>query len=191
MVPKWLNYLGDIVSFDGKNTQNVKSRISKGIGIISDIMNILEKVTLGEYYFSTALILRESKFINGILTNAEVWYGLTPVEIKELEDLDCLLLRKILNTKCSAPYESLFFELGCLNIETIIKARRINFLHYLSTRKKSEMHYKFFIAQWKYPTTNDWTEQVKNDLEDFGVQVDLNYIQSKSKSAFKQIVCFV
>ena len=37
-------YLGDIVSSDGKNTKNVRNRISKGIGIISDIMNILEKV---------------------------------------------------------------------------------------------------------------------------------------------------
>ena len=44
-------YLGDIVSADGKNTRNVRKRISKGIGIISDIMNILEKVTFGEYYF--------------------------------------------------------------------------------------------------------------------------------------------
>ena len=103
------------------------------------MMNILETVTFGEYYFSTALILRESLFLNGILTNAEVWYGLTKAEVKELEDLDSILLRKILNTQFSVPAESLNLELGLLNIETVIKARRINFLHYLATRKKTEM----------------------------------------------------
>ena len=77
-----------------KNSKNIKKRISKGLGIISDITNILEKVTLGEYYFSTAILLRESMFVNGILTNAEIWYGLTKAEVGELEDLDEQLLRK-------------------------------------------------------------------------------------------------
>ena len=35
-------YLGDIVSHDGSNKLNVRSRIGKGLGKISDIMNILE-----------------------------------------------------------------------------------------------------------------------------------------------------
>ena len=179
-------YRGDIVSSDGKNTKNVRNRISKGIGIISDIMNILEKVTFGEYYFSTALLLRESKFLNGILTNAEVWYGLSKTEIDELEELDCMLLRKILKTKCSVPLESLYLELGCLNIGTILKARRINYLHYLMSTKETEMLHKFFQAQWKYPTKNDWTEQTKADLEDFGITVDL--VKSKSKYSFSQLV---
>ena len=110
-------YLGDIVTADGKNTMNIKKRISKGIGIISDIMNILERVTFGEYYFKIAMVLRESKFINGILTNTEIWYGLTEAETNEIEDLDTLLLRKILNTKFSVLKESLYLELGCLKIK--------------------------------------------------------------------------
>ena len=68
-------YLGDIISEDGKNSKNVKHRISKGIGIISQILNILENVTLGEHFFSTAILLRESLFLNSILTNSEIWYG--------------------------------------------------------------------------------------------------------------------
>ena len=122
------SYLGDIISGDGKNSKTIAKRISKGLGIISEIMNILEKVTLGEFYFPTALLLRESMFLNGILTNAEIWYGLSNAEIKELEDLDVSLLRKILKTKFSIPAEVLYLELGCLNITTILKARRLNFL---------------------------------------------------------------
>ena len=43
---------------------------------------MLESVTLGEHYFSTAMLLRESMFLNGILTNTEIWYGLSSSETR-------------------------------------------------------------------------------------------------------------
>ena len=132
-------YLGDIISEDGKNTKNIRNRISKGVGIISQIMNMLETVTLGEHYFTTAVFLRESKFLNGILTNSEIWYGLTNDEINEIESLDRTLLRQIMNTPISTPAESLYLDLGISDIETTIKARRINYLYYLCKSEENEM----------------------------------------------------
>ena len=77
--------------------------MSKGFGIISKIKNMLDKVTLGHHYFKVALLLRESIFLNGILTNTEVWYGLKESEITELEALDYMLLRDVLQTPSSTP----------------------------------------------------------------------------------------
>ena len=37
------SYLGDIISSDGKNSSNIKSRVSKGVGTINQIMTMLEK----------------------------------------------------------------------------------------------------------------------------------------------------
>ena len=108
--------------------------------------------------------------------------------MKQLEDLDLNLLRKILNTPFSVPPEAVYLELGCLNISTIIKARRINYLHYLVTQDENSMLYKFFSAQWKYPSKSDWTEQVRLDLADFGLPADLEYIKEKSKSKFAKLV---
>ena len=80
-------YLGDIISSDGRNTKNITSRIHKGHGKITEIMTILETTPLGPHYFKTALLLRESLFLNSILTNADIWVGLTNEEIKQFEDL--------------------------------------------------------------------------------------------------------
>ena len=182
-------YLGDIISEDGRNGKNIKNRIAKGVGIITDIMTSLETVTLGHHYFSSAILLRESKFLNGILTNCDIWYGLTKDDIKEFEILDRTLIRKIMNTLVSTPSESLYLELGIVDIETTIKARRINYLHYLLTRKETEMLAKFFHTQWKYPTNKqDWTELVKEDLADFEIPQDLDFIRSKSNFSFKNLV---
>ena len=50
------------------------------------------------------------------------------------------------------------------------------------------MLHKFFIAQWKYPSSGDWTDQVRIDLSDFGLDLDLESLKSKSKFSFKQLV---
>ena len=48
---------------------------------------------------------------------------------------------------------------------------------------------KFFLIQWKYPTNKqEWTEQVKTDLLDFQIPVDIEFIQTKSKNSFKNLV---
>ena len=181
-------YLGDIISHDGKNEKNLRNRVAKGTGIMNDICNMLEKISLGKDYFKIALLLRESQFLNGILTNAEVWYALSKADIEQLEELDRQLLRKIMHTKVSVPSESLYLELGCLNIGTIIKARRINYLQYLLKQNGKKMLNQFFSAQWKYPGVGDWTEQVKEDLVDFGIDLDLEQIRLKSFYSFKKIV---
>ena len=181
-------YLGDILSTDGRNTKNIKSRISKGIGIISQLTNILEIVRFGNHYFEVALMLRDSMLVNGTITNAEIWYNMTESETKEFDNLDKMFLRKILEVPCTTPCESYYLELGILPIHVIIKARRINYLHSILSRDKTSMLYSFFITQWNNPTKGDWTEQVKEDLEDFSLPWTFEKIQTKSKEAFKRIV---
>ena len=149
------SYLGDIISNTDKNLENVKSRLAKGMGIISQIMSILDRITVGKHYFETALLLRESMFINSILVNAEIWYGMSNTDIQNLCKLDQSLLRKILNAQISTPIESLYLELGCTDIETILKGRRLVYLHYLTQRNSETMLKRFFLTQWKYPTCGD------------------------------------
>ena len=181
-------YLGDIVSADGKNTSNIKARVSKGLGIVSEIMHILKTISFGHRYFDIAKILREARFVNGILTNAEVWYALKKSEICELEKLDILLLRRILAAPTSSCIESLYLELGLIPIGTIIRARRLNYLHYLMSQPKQSMLYKVFKTQWDYPVKGDWVLEVREDMLEFGLSMSLEEIQKISKSKFKQLV---
>ena len=181
-------YLGDIISTDGRNTRNVQSRIAKGIGKTTQIMNLLSSICLGEYYIESALLLRESMFLNGILTNAEIWYSFNKEEIKEFEDLDLTLLRKIMHVPFSTPSEAFFLELGIFPIGVIVKARRANYLHYILKREENEMLYTFFITQWYNETNGDWTQQIKTDLADLEIPCDFEFIKSKSTLAFNSLV---
>ena len=126
--------------------------------------------------------------MNGILTNAEVWYGLSAKQVGQLESVDKLLLRKLLNTPVSTPSEGMQLELGILSINTVIKARRINFLHYLLNTSENEMLSKVFRSQLDQPVQFDWSEQVKADIIDFKIGLSLADIKQTSKNAFKKLV---
>ena len=48
---------------------------------------------------------------------------------------------------------------------------------------------KFFLAQWKNPSQkNEWSEEVKSNMKDFGIPEDFAYIKSFSENAFKNLV---
>ena len=181
-------YLGDIIRSDGKNISNVKSRVQKGIGIAAEIISLLKSISFGKRHFEIAVILREARLINCILTNAEVWYSLGNTEIANHEKVDTMFLRKVLSVPPSVSKESLYLELGLIPISVIIKSRRVMYLHYLANLQKDEMLYKVFIAQWQYPGKDDWTEIVRADLLDLGLTLKLDYLRGISKNSFKRSV---
>ena len=149
------------------------------MGIISQILTILETVSFGNYYFQIAMTLRESMFLNGILTNSEIWYHLKKTEIEELEEVDRCLLRKIFGTPISCPKEALYLESGIFSIAMSVKMRRVNYLHYLLKENENSMLSKFFYAQWNLEIKDDWTVQVREDLVDFGIPKDFESIKSR------------
>ena len=74
-------YIGDVISHDGKNTKNIQKRISAGMATITSIMIILNETSLGMFYFTIAMILRETILISSMLLNVEVWTNITKTEI--------------------------------------------------------------------------------------------------------------
>ena len=181
-------YLGDVLSSDGSNTLNIKDKVSKGMGQVNTVMNLLCTVSFGTSYFEIAVALREAYLINGMLTSAEVLYAIKKKEIEELEEIDKILMRKILDAPVSSCVESLYLELGVIPIHILLKARRINYFHYLVNLDPEEMLYKFFETQYNHPIKDDWTLQVIQDLDDFGIPGSFKYMKSKSTNAFKRQV---
>ena len=45
-------------------------------------------------------------FVNGILTNADIWYGLQEKDLQELEAIDREMIRKVFKCPFSTPVEA-------------------------------------------------------------------------------------
>ena len=149
------DYLGDVITADGKNKKNIRKRISRGVGIISELMNILKLVSFGQNYIEIALMLRNSIFLSSVLNNVEVIYDISKCEMKEFDDLDIKLLRKLLNSPITTPKEAYYLELGVLPPSVHVKINRIKYLHYLLSKSKTEMLAMFFWTQWRSPCKGD------------------------------------
>ena len=91
-------YLGDVIQSNGSNRKNIEERVSRGIGIVSQIVSLLETISLCYHFFPIALLLRESMLINSMLNSAEVWYDIKTKEVRELEAVDKILLLDLTKT---------------------------------------------------------------------------------------------
>ena len=93
-------YLGDTVSYDGKNENNMKVKAASGI------MNIIREICLGKFYFPTAFLLRQTIFLSTILLNSETWVNLTVSNVEELEKIDRILLKRIFEAPATTSTKS-------------------------------------------------------------------------------------
>ena len=114
-------YLEDLLSSNGKHAKNISHRKGKGLGVINDIIQILQSTYFGKYYFEVALVLRESLLPSSLLLNSEAWVNLTGQDVRKLEQTDEILLSRILG--CDANTSNIFkyLELGVAPLRFEIK----------------------------------------------------------------------
>ena len=180
-------YLGDILHTSGKIKFTINDRVAKGHGIISEIMSIIEEIPFGHRRVQVGLILRNAKFLNGILFNSECWHGITMADIVRFERLDNILLRGILGAHSKIPVESLHQESGTINIRYTLASRRILYLYDILQRDPKEIVPKYYFAQKVSSIQGDFCKLVESDLKLVGINLTESEISSMTKSTFKKL----
>jgi hypothetical protein len=181
-------YLGDEISADGKHGKNVKARSNKGLGIITQITQILDSVLFGKHYFEVAMVLRASLLLSSLLLNSEAWVNLTDRDIRELEKTDEILLSKILECEANTSNTFKYLELGIVPIRFEIMKRKIIFLQYILKQDKESMMFKVFKATCENPIKNDFVEKCKKYLQQLNIKMSFEEIGQMSNMKFKNIV---
>ena len=103
-------YLGDIIDESSTIKPNIEKRKSRGYGIISNILTIVNEIPLGKWKVEAGLRLRQAMLINGILFNTEAWHSVNVKDVIELEKVDETLLRGLLQAHPKIPLEALYLE---------------------------------------------------------------------------------
>ena len=113
---------------------------------------------------------------------------MTNANIEDLEKLDNILLRKIMEVGQSVPTAFLHLELGTLPLRFILKTRRILYLQYILKESEQSLMYKFLNAQMEDPKDGDWWLTVKDNMEELKMNVSLHEIKTMLKEKFKKQV---
>ena len=167
---------------------NIKSRVSKGKSIISEIFNILDNICFGPHYFEIAMLLRRSMLLSSITYNSGVWYNVSSKEIKELSTIDQIFFSRLCKTPQTASFTSYFLEFGEYEVEIHIKMKRIMYFFNLVNRCKSNSVYIFFMTQFSQRNSKDWVTQALRDFEDVGIDSSFEFLESISLASFRKLV---
>ena len=181
-------YLGDIIDSTGKNHKNIENRVKKGHEKIKQILDYLDDICFGKYHFIIARILRETIFLNSILLNSEAWYSMDKKNIQDLEKLDNILLKRILELPSSTPSAFLHLELGTTPIRFVMMGRRLNFLQYILKEDGNTLIHSFLVAQMENTLRGDWWELIQQDIADLQMDLSLSEIKMMSQESFKEKV---
>ena len=181
-------YLGDVVSADGSHLKNVLSRKNKGLGIINQIMQILESVLFGKYHFEVAMVLRSSLLLSSILLNSEAWVNLKEKDVRALEQTDEILLSRILGCDSNTSNVFKYLELGVYPLRFEIMKRTVIFLQYILQQDEKSMMFKVFKAICENPLKNDFVKNCEKYLERLDINVSFHEISEMSKYKFKRLV---
>ena len=73
-------------------------------------------------------------------------------------------------------------------IRFIVASRRVNYLHTILSREKSELTQRVYQAQKSKPSKGDWVNIVRKDCDDLLIIFDETLITSMSKNKFKSFV---
>ena len=181
-------YLGDLICADGTHTKKVQQRSNKGLGIINEIMNILEATYFGKFYFEVALILRESLFLSALLLNSEAWVNYKEKDVRILEQCDEMLLTRILECDGRSSNPLKYLELGAVPIRFQIMRRKLAFLHYLLNQDKDSMIYNVLKATGENPVKNDFVLTCEKYLETLEINLSFEEIAKLSKFKFNKLL---
>ena len=139
-------YLGDIVHESGSFRPTIEKRKSKGYGITSEILAIINEIPLAQWRTEAGLNL-----VNGTLFNSEAWHSLTKKDVVLLERVDESLLRGVLQAHPKMPLEALYLETKAVPTRYIPASCIIMYLYTILQRDPSEMIRKIFEEQKEIP----------------------------------------
>ena len=183
-----VTYLGDVVSDAGTIDATIDQRGQKAEGITTQIASILSSISLGNFHFDIALVMRDALFTNSIMTNAEVWHNVKLYHVQSLESYDVNLLRKILNAHSKTANEAFFLELGRYPLRFVLSKRRCMYLWHIVHRDTDELIWKIYEAQKCNPNKGDWYEILQTERTSLNILVTDDEISKMSKTKFKSLV---
>ena len=181
-------YLGDVVTNDASNRDNVLAKASKGKGIVKDILHILSDMYLGEHYIEALKTMREAMLISVLTNNLEVSLNMTAKDFKILDDVDLLLLRGAFCVSSKSSRCLLFLELGVESVEFVIKKKRIGYLFHLLTTNVPSIAKHILDEQLRKSSKGDFINIVRKDLKEFQINMSLEEISTLSKFTFARIL---
>ena len=166
-------YLGDIITKDGKNKENIADRKRKSVGNTISINTIATNEILNGIETPVLIELHEKITIPSLLNNAEAW-DLTISDNRDLEKIEISSLKHLFDLPTRTPTPAIVFALGTLYTDIRIKKKQLIFLHRILSRDTN--HWTYQALQTLKNLNLGWYKEIQNTLNKYELQEDCEEI---------------
>ena len=178
-------YLGDIISNDGKNKQNINERKRKATATTISINTLASNEILNCIETPILLELHERITIPTLLNNAEAWV-LKAYEIKELEQIERNCIKSLFNLPTRTPTPAIIYTLGLLYTNIRIEKKQLIYLHRILNRKEDHWTKKTLNTLKELKT--GWYNNMIKILNSYELNSDFDAIKNIPTAIWKHTV---
>ena len=137
----------------------------------------MTSLNLSEYYFECGIILMNSILRGSILYASDMYYNLKETELRQIERIEEVFLRKLFKTSSGCPITSLYLEIGQTPARFVIMKMRLLYLKYILEQPESSNIRQMLQLQLKMPSSGDWASTCVNNLKYLNINLTFREIQ--------------
>ena len=182
---KCYKYLGEIISRDGKSTENLNERENKVKCTVQAIMTCGKSDIMKKIETAVLLKLHDSVTLPALLYGAETWL-LTSDERKRVDKMELWAWKHMLNLPVTTPTPAVVFSTGALYASIRIDIRQLIYLKTLLSKPKGHWAYES-LAKLDNNQTG-WAKQINSILVKWELETSWEDIAKKTNSEWKREV---
>ena len=178
-------YLGDIITSDGKNEQNIEARKNKVTASIVSINTIAASDVLRQIETTVLLELHEKVILSALLTNAEAW-TLNCGNKEELNKIEIQALKYMFDLPAHIPTPAIIYSLGTLYTHHRIDQKRLIYLHRLLNNRDETWTKQTLMTLINLNI--GWGKSIMETLTEYELPTNLETIRTVTKRQWKRII---
>ena len=182
---KSYKYLGETISRDGRNMDNLAERFKKVKGTVRAIMTCGRDGVMKKIETRVLLKLHECVTVAAFLTNAETW-TLDSEGKREVNKIEIWALKKMFGLPPTTPTPAVIYATGTLFASIRIEKKQLLYLQKLL--QKEEGHWATGTLKILRDNNIGWARRIGETLASWGLEENWEQIMRKSKVEWKREV---
>ena len=178
-------YLGEVISRDGKNIENLKDKIGKVKSVVFEALTCARSRIMQRIGTRVSLKLHETVIMPTLLYGCETW-TLDSKEMSLVERTDLWTLKKLFGLPPTTPTPAVRFITGTLYMNVRIGIKQLIYLQQL-LRKEDDQWIRDALMTLKEDGTG-WAKTIQHTLEQWELESDWEIIATKPVNTWKREV---
>ena len=178
-------YLGEMISRDGRNEKNLRARFDKVKMAVRSIITCRNNAIFQNIATKTILQLHDSQTLSSLLYNSETW-TLTAADRKLLDQMELYAWKRMIGLPNTTPTAAIIHTTGSLYASIRIDIKQLLYLQKVLHKEDYKWAKKFLLL------LNDqdygWAKQINNTITQWNLETDWEIIQKLTVGEWRRLV---